>query len=154
MWRSQRKGYSVLTGDGQSAFWSGSDMQPPIHRATKAKRAMGSLLNASVITPITTCCSLSPAACTSIINMVPSAWPIIFAWACPATAALGTMALPAYSAVCRQAASAQSRSRESASEYLFAPGLVYLNTAALGPTTRLVLEWTLEAWNQLESDFR
>ena len=46
----------------------------------------------------------------------------------------------------------QSRSRESASEYLFAPGLVYLNTAALGPTTRSVLERTLQAWNQLESD--
>src|SRR5687768_11429267 len=44
-----------------------------------------------------------------------------------------------------------SRSRESDSEYLFAPGLVYLNTAALGPTTRLVLERTLQAWNQLES---
>jgi selenocysteine lyase/cysteine desulfurase len=46
----------------------------------------------------------------------------------------------------------QARPRESAREYLFAPGLVYLNTAALGPTTRLVLERTLQAWNQLESD--
>jgi len=46
----------------------------------------------------------------------------------------------------------QSIPRESASQYLFAPGLVYLNTAALGPTTRSVLERTLQAWNQLESD--
>ena len=49
-------------------------------------------------------------------------------------------------------AQSQSITRESASEYLFAPGLVYLNTAALGPTTRSVLERTLAAWNELESD--
>jgi len=49
-------------------------------------------------------------------------------------------------------AQSQSITRESASEYLFAPGLVYLNTAALGPTTRSVLERTLQAWNELESD--
>ena len=49
---------------------------------------------------------------------------------------------------------ARSRSiaTEPASQYLFAPGLVYLNTAALGPTTRAVLERTLQAWNELESN--
>lgn len=37
-------------------------------------------------------------------------------------------------------------------EYMFAPGLNYLNTAALGPTPRSVLEATLKAWYELESD--
>ena len=46
----------------------------------------------------------------------------------------------------------QSIASGSASQYQFTPGLVYLNTAALGPTPRSVLERTLEAWNQLESD--
>src|SRR5262245_39638207 len=46
----------------------------------------------------------------------------------------------------------QAVATESVNQYLFAPGLVYLNTAALGPTTRSVLERTLQAWNQLESD--
>jgi selenocysteine lyase/cysteine desulfurase len=38
------------------------------------------------------------------------------------------------------------------SEYLFAPGLTYLNTASLGPTPRAVLNRTLEAWRELESN--
>ena len=38
------------------------------------------------------------------------------------------------------------------SEYMFAPGLNYLNTAALGPTPRFVLEATLKAWRELETD--
>lgn len=38
------------------------------------------------------------------------------------------------------------------SEFLMAPGLTYLNTAALGPTPRAVLDRTLEAWYQLESN--
>jgi selenocysteine lyase/cysteine desulfurase len=46
----------------------------------------------------------------------------------------------------------QSMATVPASQSLFAPGLVYLNTAALGPTTRSVLERTLQAWNQLESN--
>jgi selenocysteine lyase/cysteine desulfurase len=37
-------------------------------------------------------------------------------------------------------------------EYLFAPGLTYLNTASLGPTPRAVLNRTLEAWRELESN--
>lgn len=36
------------------------------------------------------------------------------------------------------------------SEYLFEPGLNYLNTAALGPTPRSVLEKVLKAWYELE----
>jgi len=36
------------------------------------------------------------------------------------------------------------------SEYLFEPGLNYLNTAALGPTPRAVLDKVLKAWYELE----
>ena len=36
------------------------------------------------------------------------------------------------------------------SEYLFEPGLNYLNTAALGPTPRTVLDKVLKAWYDLE----
>lgn len=36
------------------------------------------------------------------------------------------------------------------SEYLFEPGLNYLNTAALGPTPRTVLDQVLKAWYELE----
>jgi selenocysteine lyase/cysteine desulfurase len=36
------------------------------------------------------------------------------------------------------------------SDYLFEPGLNYLNTAALGPTPRTVLDKVLKAWYQLE----
>jgi len=38
------------------------------------------------------------------------------------------------------------------SEYLLASGLTYLNTASLGPTPRMVLNRTLETWNELESN--
>ena len=41
---------------------------------------------------------------------------------------------------------------QAAGEYLLAAGLTYLNTAALGPTPRSVLNRTLEAWYQLESN--
>lgn len=37
-------------------------------------------------------------------------------------------------------------------ENLIAPGVTYLNTASLGPTPRAVLDRTLEAWYQLESN--
>ena len=50
------------------------------------------------------------------------------------------------------AAPIELRGADDQSEYLFAPGLTYLNTAALGPTTRAVLERTLEAWRELESN--
>src|SRR5262245_9712356 len=36
------------------------------------------------------------------------------------------------------------------SEYMFEPGLIYLNTAALGPTPRTVLDQVLKAWYELE----
>ncbi len=38
------------------------------------------------------------------------------------------------------------------SEYMFEPGLNYLNTAALGPTPRTVLDKVLKAWYELELD--
>ena len=38
------------------------------------------------------------------------------------------------------------------SEYLFEPGLNYLNTAALGPTPRSILDQVLKAWYELELD--
>ncbi len=41
---------------------------------------------------------------------------------------------------------------ESGSEYLIDPGLTYLNTASLGPTPRVVLDRTVEAWHLLESN--
>jgi selenocysteine lyase/cysteine desulfurase len=37
-------------------------------------------------------------------------------------------------------------------EYMFEPGLNYLNTAALGPTPRTVLDKVLKAWYELESN--
>ena len=38
------------------------------------------------------------------------------------------------------------------SEYMFEPGLNYLNTAAIGPTPRSVLDRVLQAWDELELD--
>ena len=38
------------------------------------------------------------------------------------------------------------------SEYMFSPGLNYLNTAALGPTPRSVLDAVMKAWYELESN--
>jgi len=38
------------------------------------------------------------------------------------------------------------------SDYMFEPGLNYLNTAALGPTPRSVLDRVLKAWQELELD--
>jgi selenocysteine lyase/cysteine desulfurase len=38
----------------------------------------------------------------------------------------------------------------AASDFLFAPGLVYLQTASLGPTPKPVMERTLAAWHELE----
>jgi selenocysteine lyase/cysteine desulfurase len=40
----------------------------------------------------------------------------------------------------------------AADDYLFFPGLVYLQTASLGPTPRPVLERTLAAWRELEQN--
>src|SRR5262249_60786499 len=38
----------------------------------------------------------------------------------------------------------------SSSDFLFAPGLVYLQTASLGPTPKPVMDRTLAAWRELE----
>ena len=46
-------------------------------------------------------------------------------------------------------AQGNSASTEGA-EYMFAPGLVYLNTASLGPTPRSILDEVLKAWTDLE----
>jgi selenocysteine lyase/cysteine desulfurase len=37
-------------------------------------------------------------------------------------------------------------------DYMFQPGLVYLNTASLGPTPRPVFERVLQAWRELETN--
>ena len=37
-------------------------------------------------------------------------------------------------------------------DYLLTPGLVYLNTASTGPSTRTVLERTIKAWRELETN--
>ena len=37
-------------------------------------------------------------------------------------------------------------------DYMFRPGLVYLNTASLGPTPRPVFERVLQAWRELETN--
>lgn len=36
------------------------------------------------------------------------------------------------------------------SEYMFAPGLIYLNTGSLGPTPRSIFDEVLKAWTELE----
>ena len=41
-------------------------------------------------------------------------------------------------------------SKGTSSEYLFEPGMNYLNTAALGPTPRSVLDKVLKSWYELE----
>ena len=38
------------------------------------------------------------------------------------------------------------------SEYMFQPGLIYLNTGSLGPTPRSILDTVMKAWNQLETN--
>jgi selenocysteine lyase/cysteine desulfurase len=37
-------------------------------------------------------------------------------------------------------------------DYGFAPGLIYLNTGSLGPTSRQVLDRTIQAWRDVESN--
>jgi hypothetical protein len=45
-----------------------------------------------------------------------------------------------------------SAARAAAGDYLFAPGLVYLGTAILGPCPRNVVEATMRAWYDLETN--
>jgi selenocysteine lyase/cysteine desulfurase len=47
---------------------------------------------------------------------------------------------------------AASRGLAAPDDYLFAPGLVYLQTGSLGPTPRPVMERTIAAWKELELD--
>ena len=44
------------------------------------------------------------------------------------------------------------RTNVDQNEYMFAPGLIYLNTGSLGPTPRSVMEATLKAWQELETN--
>ena len=37
-------------------------------------------------------------------------------------------------------------------EYLFSPGLIYLSTGTLGPCSRHVVEQTVRAWYELETN--
>ncbi|CAN5871817.1 hypothetical protein BH18ACI5_BH18ACI5_27770 [soil metagenome] len=41
---------------------------------------------------------------------------------------------------------------EGTGDYLMTPGLVYLNTGSTGPSTKAVLERTITAWRQLETN--
>ncbi len=41
---------------------------------------------------------------------------------------------------------------EAPAEYMFEPGLIYLNTGSLGPTPRSILDAVLKAWNQVETN--
>lgn len=70
---------------------------------------------------------------------------------------LGVTAIPALTAAavtgaCSPRAARDTADDPSVSPYLFASGLTYLNTAALGPTPRAVLDRALDAWRQLESN--
>ncbi len=67
---------------------------------------------------------------------------------------LGISAVPAITASASSPDASQSSGavRGAESPYLFAPGLTYLNTASLGPTPRAVLDRTLDAWRELESN--
>ncbi len=47
---------------------------------------------------------------------------------------------------------AASGASNGASDYGFAPGLIYLNTGSAGPTPRAVLEKTVQAWTELEKN--
>ena len=38
------------------------------------------------------------------------------------------------------------------SDFLLEPGLIYLNTGSVGPSSRAVLDRTVEAWRELETN--
>ena len=63
----------------------------------------------------------------------------------------GALLLGAESRALSNAFASGSRLSDN-SEYMFEPGLNYLNTAALGPTPRSVLDKVLKAWSELESN--
>jgi selenocysteine lyase/cysteine desulfurase len=45
-----------------------------------------------------------------------------------------------------------SHATTNESEYLFQPGLIYLNTGSLGPTPRSICDEVIKAWNQIETN--
>jgi len=61
-------------------------------------------------------------------------------------------ALPTIAAAPLQQAFTPSRALLSADNLLTSPGLIHLNTASAGPTSKRVLASTIAAWTQLESD--
>ena len=63
--------------------------------------------------------------------------------------ALGTRVVFPHSPASEITSAGQAQSQ---GEYLLAPGLTYLNTASLGPTPRDVLQRTMEAWGEVESN--
>ena len=71
-------------------------------------------------------------------------------------ALLGTPALAGLTATApwpgQAAATALKRGLAPASDFLFDPGLVYLQTGSLGPTPRPVIDATIRAWMTLESN--
>jgi selenocysteine lyase/cysteine desulfurase len=64
---------------------------------------------------------------------------------------LATMTTGAFTAA-RLEPARTPRGLAPADDYLFAPGLVYLQTASLGPTPRPVLDRTVAAWRELETN--
>ena len=71
------------------------------------------------------------------------------------TLGLAPMAESAYAAASgaeHDTAVAPAASRSQLSDYLFAPGLIHLNTASLGATPRVVLDCVMRAWRDLESN--
>jgi selenocysteine lyase/cysteine desulfurase len=72
----------------------------------------------------------------------------------PAVAGLATAALwPRHAAAASPSERTQvSRGLAHASDFLFEPGLIYLQTGSLGPTPRPIVEATMRAWLTLESN--
>lgn len=65
--------------------------------------------------------------------------------------AYGTFSLGAGSLVSAEGTLSSERFAVN-SEYLFEPGLIYLNTGSLGPTPRSILDSVMKTWNQVETD--
>src|SRR6185295_4124376 len=59
---------------------------------------------------------------------------------------VGSM-IPARDAIC----SLSGLEHSTAGDYLFSPGLIYLNTGTIGPCSKKTFEETTAIWKQLES---
>ena len=66
--------------------------------------------------------------------------------------ALGDGRLPLAPSWTTEGRYARAPGTDEAGDFLFEKGLVYLNTAALGPAPRQVLERTLQVWRELEGN--